>query len=41
MDHFGCHGPNLQAAMFASGVLPEPAAIEAACDRARQAFLHP
>lgn len=41
MDHFGCHGPNLQAAMFAAGVLPDPAAIEAACDRARQAFRHP
>ena len=36
MDAHGAYGPNLQTAMFAAGEQPDPAAVEAFCERARQ-----
>lgn len=38
MNEFGCHGPNLQTAMFSADRPPEPAQVEAIADQARQAF---
>ena len=42
MIEFGCHGPNLQLAMLATGQFPEPGLVEAICERARAEFAaHP
>jgi diadenosine tetraphosphate (Ap4A) HIT family hydrolase len=38
MERSGCHGPNLQAAMFADGELPDPDQVEVLAARARQLF---
>jgi diadenosine tetraphosphate (Ap4A) HIT family hydrolase len=38
MTEFGCHGPNLQTAMFAVGRLPDPVQVEAISEQARLAF---
>jgi diadenosine tetraphosphate (Ap4A) HIT family hydrolase len=35
---FGCYGPNLQVAMFTSGVAPDADAVEVLADRARGMF---
>ena len=35
MAEFGCYGPSLQSAMFATGQLPEPDLVEAISERAR------
>jgi ATP adenylyltransferase len=38
MSEFGCHGPALQMAMFAAGVLPDPGLVTTVADRARHLF---
>jgi diadenosine tetraphosphate (Ap4A) HIT family hydrolase len=38
MDRHRAYGPSLQVAMFAAGETPDPAAVEAFCDRARRRF---
>ncbi len=38
MAEFGCYGPNLQTAMFATGRLPAPDLVEAISERARAEF---
>jgi diadenosine tetraphosphate (Ap4A) HIT family hydrolase len=39
MAEFGCHGPDLQIAMFANGVTPEDRAIEGVAAQARILFV--
>ena len=38
MAKFGCHGPDLQVAMFAAAEVPPPDQIEAISEKARHAF---
>jgi len=38
LDALGTYGPGLQLAMFQRGDAPDPAAVEAFCDRARGLF---
>jgi diadenosine tetraphosphate (Ap4A) HIT family hydrolase len=38
MAAFGAHGPNLQAAMFAAGSVPDPEEVALAAERARGLF---
>ena len=38
IEAVGAHGPALQAGMFEQGEMPDPAAVEAFCDRARTVF---